>query len=446
MTFETDETHSAALTSWVESAHANDTDFPIQNLPYGVFREKGIDESFRVGIAIGGRILDIPACLRADFFQGDAVRAAEACRAGSLNELMALGPRFWSALRRRVSRLLNADCDDLRRHPDRDRMLIPADQADLRLPVQIGDFTDFYASISHATNVGGMFRPAQPLMPNYKYLPVAYHARSSSIVLSGTGLRRPWGQILLGETAAPSFAPTRQLDYELEVGCYVGPGNRLGESIPIQSAENHLFGLCLLNDWSARDIQKWEYQPLGPFLAKSFATTVSPWVVTLEALAPFRIPAFERSSSDPPLPDHLYSQEDRMRGGFDLTLEVYLSTLKMRETGLSPIRLSMGGFGSMYWTLAQMVAHHTSNGCNLRSGDLLASGTVSGPARESRGCLLELTWRGEEPLPLPSGETRRFLEDEDEVILRGNCRREGYARIGFGECRGKISPAQRAEQ
>ena len=297
------------------------------------------------------------------------------------------------------------------------------------LPVAIGDYTDFYASVHHATNVGSMFRPDNPLLPNYKWLPIGYHGRSSSIVVSGTPVRRPSGQTKDDASPAPVFGPSKRLDYEMELGMFIGPGNDLGEPIAVGSALDHVFGFCLVNDWSARDVQTWEYQPLGPFLAKSFATSISPWIVTLDALEPFRTRAFERASGDPePLP---YLRDDV---GYDINVEVWLRTKKMSE----PVRLSRGNFRDMYWTVAQLVAHHTSNGCNLRPGDLLASGTISGPEKDARGCLLELTWRGTEPIQLPTGETRRFLEDGDEVILRAYCEREGVPRIGFGECRGVV--------
>jgi fumarylacetoacetase len=314
-------------------------------------------------------------------------------------------------------------------------------EAELRLPLAVGDYTDFYASVHHATNVGSMFRPDNPLLPNYKWVPIGYHGRASSLVPSGTPVQRPAGQLKDPKSEAPSFGPSRSLDYEMELGFVVGSGNALGSPVPIGQAESHLFGLCLVNDWSARDIQSWEYQPLGPFLAKSFATTISPWVVTMEALEPFRVPAFRRPPGDPePLP-YLDSAAGRSRGGLDLTVEVYLTTERMRAAGNPPHKLSRASARDLYWTLAQMLTHHTSNGCSLRPGDLFATGTVSGPAKDSRGCLLELTWRGSEPLTLPSGETRKFLEDGDEVILQGYCEREGAARIGFGECRGVVIPA-----
>jgi fumarylacetoacetase len=309
------------------------------------------------------------------------------------------------------------------------------------LPARVGDYTDFYASIHHATNVGSMFRPDNALLPNYKYVPIGYHGRASSLVASGSAVRRPKGQTRDDAAASPVFGPTKRLDYELEVGAFIGPGNSLGASIPLAEAEQHVAGLCLVNDWSARDIQAWEYQPLGPFLAKNFATTVSPWIVTMAALAPFRTPAATRAPDDPaPLP-YLHDDANQQSGGIAITLEVLLTSSRMRANGVAPMRVSRGDFAGMYWTLAQLVTHHASNGCNLQPGDLLASGTVSGSTPESRGCLLERTWRGTEPLSLPTGETRRFLEDDDEVILRGWCERDGFRRIGFGECRGTIASA-----
>ena len=438
-------THAPDLRSWVESANEPGTDFPIQNLPLGVFRHVGEpEEEPRVGVAIGDQVFDVAAALRAGLFAVDrstpqARAAAEACDLPWLNALMALGPEYASALRGRVSEILRAGAPE--QAGDRslaERLLVPMRDAELLLPAEVGDYTDFYASVHHATNVGSMFRPDNPLLPNYKYVPIGYHGRASSLVASGWPVRRPAGQLKGPADQAPVFAPSRLLDYECEVGFFVGPGNALGEPIPIADAERHLFGVCLVNDWSARDIQTWEYQPLGPFLAKSFATTVSPWVVTAEALAPYRVPALERPAGDPaPLP-YLDSSEDRAHGGIALALEVFLATRRMREEGVAPARLSRASFAEMYWTPAQMLAHHASNGCNLRPGDLLASGTVSGPGRDARGCLLELTWRGAEPIALPTGETRKFLEDGDEVIMRGSCERAGYARIGLGECRGMV--------
>ncbi|HEX7337956.1 MAG TPA: fumarylacetoacetase [Gemmatimonadales bacterium] len=434
------ETHDPARTSWVASAQEA-SDFPIQNLPFGVFRRAGEQEPAAVGVAIGDQILDVGAALQLTGWTGVAGRAAEACSGPSLNPLMSLGRDAASALRREISALLAADSAVFRKKPRLgERILLPMSEAELLLPAEVGDYSDFYASIHHATNVGSMFRPDNPLLPNYKWVPIGYHGRASSIVVSGAPVRRPRGQIKDPNAETPVFAPTRALDYEMEVGCFVGPGNALGESVSLGQAEGHLFGMCLVNDWSARDIQTWEYQPLGPFLAKSFATTISPWVVTFEALEPYRVPAFQRPTGDPaPLP-YLDSTSNRQRGGVDVTVEVLLRTARMRESGLAPHRLSRARMADLYWTPAQMLAHHTSNGCNLRPGDLFASGTISGPAKDSRGCLLELTWRGAEPVALPTGETRKFLEDGDEVILRGHCERPGAARIGFGECRAIVLP------
>ena len=438
------DTHRPELESWVESANRPDADFPIQNLPFGVFCRRGSDEMPRVGVAIGDQVLDVEAALEEELFGIDTPErtAAEACGAPWLNGLMALGPEYASALRARLSELLRAGAREPAADPSLPgRLLVPMGDAELFVPAEVGDYTDFYASVHHATNVGSMFRPDNPLLPNYKHVPIGYHGRASSIVVSGTAVRRPAGQLKGASEEAPTFGPTRMLDYECEVGFYVSEGNALGEPIPIADAERHLFGLSLVNDWSARDVQAWEYQPLGPFLAKNFATTVSPWVVTMEALAPFRAPAFARPSGDPaPLP-YLWSADDQAQGGVALTLEVYLASRRMREAGRAPARLSRASFTTMYWTPAQLLAHHASNGCHLRPGDLLASGTVSGPERDARGCLLELTWRGAEPLTLPTGERRAFIEDGDEVILRGYCERDGARRIGVGECRGVVREA-----
>lgn len=435
-----DETHDPRRRSWVGSANGH-PDFPIQNLPFGAFRRRGAGGPARVGVAIGDAILDLTACRELGYFTGAAATAAAASGSGRLNELMALGPEPCRELRRQLSLLLSED-DPHGASAEGERLLVPMDEAEPLLPAAVGDYTDFYASVHHATNVGRLFRPDAPLLPNYKWVPIGYHGRSSSLVVSGTPVRRPSGQTREDPTRPPDFGPSRRLDYELEVGCFIGPGNRLGEPIPIGSAEEHLFGVCLVNDWSARDIQSWEYQPLGPFLGKNFATTVSPWVVTLEALAPFRAPAFARPAGDPePLP-YLRDERDRREGAIAMTLEVLLCSAAMRERGIAPARLSRSRLADLYWTPAQLVAHHTSNGCNLRPGDLLATGTVSGPEKESRGCLLELAWRGAEPVELPTGERRAFLEDGDEVILRGWCEREGFVRIGLGECRGVVISRQ----
>ena len=434
------------LVSWVESAQDPATDFPIQNLPFGVFRRAGTAEMPRVGVAIGDQILDLPACLGEGLLTDVAEGPAGlACATPSLNALLALGRPHWQLVRLSVSRVLRAGGSPSRYDRERNaRLLVPQAEAELFLPAEIGDYTDFYASVHHATNVGRLFRPDQPLLPNYKWVPIGYHGRASSLVPSGTPVRRPLGQRRPPNDEVPSFGPTRSLDYEVELGALVGPGNPLGARVRIDEAEARLFGLVLVNDWSARDVQAWEYQPLGPFLAKSFATTVSPWVVTLDALDPFRIAAAPRPAGDPPPLPHLHSVIDQARGGFDVTVEAWLRTARMREGGVGAVRLSRGSFGDMYWTLAQLLTHHASNGCNLRPGDLLASGTISGPDPRSRGCLLELTTRGAEPLALPSGETRAFLEDGDEVVLRAYCEREGATRIGFGECRGVVLPSERS--
>ncbi|MDR3703849.1 MAG: fumarylacetoacetase [Candidatus Sulfopaludibacter sp.] len=404
-----DHTHDPALKSWVESANVADTDFPIQNLPFATYRRFPGD-SPRAGVAIGDQMLD----------------ATAAFQLASLRDVMAMTRAERLSLRHRISHYLTT------RTAGADELLFPIAAACFELPCEIGDYTDFYASIHHATNVGRMFRPDNPLLPNYKWLPVGYHGRASSIVVSGTPIRRPSGQIADSPAGPPVYGPTRRLDYELEVGAFLGPGNPLGRPIPMVEAAGHIVGVCLLNDWSARDIQTWEYQPLGPFLAKSFATSISPWVVTMEALEPFRRMPEPRPEGDPqPLP-HLAGGSPDALG---ITLEVWLRSARMS----SPIRVSRGDFAQLYWTLSQMVAHHTSNGCNLRPGDLIGSGTVSGPEKENRGCLLELTRRGAEPLELPTGEQRRFLEDGDEVIFRGWCEAPGYRRIGLGECRGVIS-------
>jgi fumarylacetoacetase len=434
------ETHDPDLRSWVESANQAGSDFPIQNLPFGVFHRALTPEPPRIGVAIGDRILDLRLCHRAGLFEGDLAAIGDACLATSLNRLMALGPGAWSALRRRVSELLR---EDRRRTLQKkvEPCLVMKAEAVMLMPADVGDYTDFYASIFHATNVGTMMRPDNPLLPNYKYVPIGYHGRASSLVPSGTPVRRPSGQSKPESVMEPSFGPSRRLDYELEVGFFVGGGNPLGDPIPIAEAESHLFGVCLVNDWSARDVQAWEYQPLGPFLAKSFATSLSPWVVTLEALEPFRVPALIRPDGDPePLP-YLDDPRQRERGGVDIRLEASLASEQMRGAKIAPFVVSRNSLRHLYWTPGQLLTHHASNGCNLRPGDLFASGTVSGPTRESRGCLLELAWRGQQPITLPTGETRTFLEDGDEVIFRGWCEREGWTRIGLGDCRGVIVPA-----
>jgi|SRR5579862_173372 len=437
MTQPLNETHDPALRSFVESANAPDNDFPIQNLPYCVFRPAAmLGAQLRVGVAIGDQILDVSAA--GPVIGGPSADIARSCAAPFLNPLMSMGPQAWSALRLGLSRALsteNGNAASISAH------LTPMAQADIKLPVAFRNFTDFFASIFHATNAGRMFRPDSPLMANYKYVPVAYHSRASSVRASGTPVKRPHGQRKGPTDAEPSYGPSRNLDFELELGAFVGTGTELGSTVAIGKAADHVFGYCLLNDWSARDIQAWEYQPLGPFLGKNFGTTISPWVVTAEALAPYHTAAYVRPQDDPaPLP-YLDDAEDRANGGLDITLEAYLSTEAMRRDGIAPHRVTQTSFAMMYWTVAQMIAHHTCNGCNLEIGDLIGSGTVSGPEKSSWGSLLELTARGREPIELPSGEKRGFIEDGDEIIFRGFCARPGAVRIGFGESRAVILPA-----
>jgi fumarylacetoacetase len=426
-----DETHDVRLKSWVESANSPATDFPIQNLPLGVFRRG--DDLPAVGVAIGDRILDLREASEHGLLAGLNDDLRDAVEASTLNALMTLGQGEATALRRRVSSILAAD--NARRY---ERLLTPMSEATLLLPVSIGNYSDFYASIHHATNVGRLFRPDNPLLPNYRYVPIAYHGRSSSIVVSGTSIKRPRGQVT-GSGEAPEYRLSARLDYEAEVGCFCAAGNALGEPIAIDAAESHLFGLCLVNDWSARDIQAWEYQPLGPFLGKSFGTTISPWVVTYDALAPFRCAAFTRAAGDPPPLAYLSSGWNESHGGFDITVDVLLRTAAMRRNGAEPVRVSRSSLRDLYWTLGQMVTHHTSNGCNLLPGDLIATGTLSGATRDAYGSLLEMTEGGKTPLQLPDRESRTFLEDGDEITMRAFCERAGFARIGFGDCAGVIT-------
>jgi fumarylacetoacetase len=419
-----DETHDHRLESWVESANDPATDFPIQNLPFGRFHRS--DGSFAIGVAIGDQVLDLE---RAGMIDTDDLTALMQADVGVRRDL-----------RHAISRSLRKD--NTRRDALRSFLVAQA-EVEMALPCRIGDYTDFYTSIYHATNVGRQFRPDNPLLPNYKWIPIGYHGRASSILVSGQSFKRPLGQIKGPDDAAPTFAPTRRLDFELEIGVFIGTANALGDAVPIDRAEDHVFGLALFNDWTARDVQTWEYQPLGPFLSKSFASTVSPWLVTLDALAPFRSP-FRRAESDPqPLP-YLESAANRQAGAFDIALEAALQTAAMREAGLDPERLTRSNFRDSYWTVAQLVAHHTVNGCNLQPGDLFGSGTQSGPDPGQGGSLLELTLGGKQPLRLASGETRGFLEDGDTVVLRGSCQRQGFRRIGFGACAGTVLAARTA--
>ncbi len=432
-----DATHDQRLRSWVESAPGH-RDFPIQNLPLGIFSPKD-DATPRAGIAIGDQILDLQAALAGSFFSGPARIAAEAAAGATLNKLMSLGAAPRRALRTQVSALLQAGTETgLRAQAVGKHLLHPAAQCQMLLPCAIGNYTDFYAGINHAVNAGRLFRPDNPLLPNYKYVPIGYHSRPSSIRPSGIPVRRPSGQTKAPDAAEPAFGPSRRVDMELEVGFWVGPGNDLGEPLPIGTATDHIAGYCLLNDWSARDIQPWEYQPLGPFLAKSFHTTISPWVITPEALEPFRIAQARRPEGDPrPLP-YLWDEQDQLCGALDLPLEILLTSERMREQGMSPLRLSLSNTRHLYWTMAQMVAHHTSNGCNLQPGDLLGTGTISAPTPDGLGSLLEMTEGGKKPVQLPSGEQRTFLENGDEIVIQARAQRSGFAPIGFGECRAMI--------
>lgn len=480
MPYTIDETHDPKRESWVESANDPETDFPIQNLPLCCFvapQGFGGEEAgpIHVGVPIGDHYFSLTAAhvrgLTADWERGQHIDGFDWFNCVSLDGLCDATRSQMQALRTLLVSFLGRDSQQ---QEDLKQCLIERDEVELCSPFSsVPNYTDFYASVYHATNVGSMFRPDNPLLPNYKWIPVGYHGRASSIVPSGTPIVRPNGQQTPAEVArhaepgdthgsanratepAPTFGPCKMLDYEMEMGAIIGRGNELGRPVTMAEAEDHILGLCILNDWSARDIQKWEYVPLGPFLAKNFASTVSPYLVTMEALAPFRCPAMERPAGDPqPLP-HLDSERNRAAGGFDITLEVSLASKQMRDTGLAPLRLSRGNFRDMYWTVAQMIAHHTSGGCNLQPGDLLGSGTISGKSRDSRGSLLELTWDGDPfasppvlvpgtqrtPIELPTGETRKFLADGDEVIMRAYCERDGFRRIGFGECRGVIQPA-----
>lgn len=435
MIYEINETHDPNLKSWVESANDPNTDFPIQNLPFCNFRHKSAEYGSRIGVRIGDSILDLVE------FAGANPRSwwVTELQAWKLDDPRRLSPGASAEIRKVLLKELESGAS-LESKAGLEKVLVAVDDVDYLPTFAISDYTDFYSSIYHATNVGSMFRPDNPLLPNYKYVPIGYHGRASSIVISGTDIKRPHGQNRSDQEAPPVFIPCKSLDYEMEVGFFVRQGNELGTPIPINEAEKHIFGLCLVNDWSARDIQAWEYQPLGPFLAKNFATTISPFVVTMEALAPFRVPAFERPDGDPQPLGYLNDEQDQTFGGIDVTLEVYIETQKMRDEKIEPYRLSRSNMKDLYWTIGQMLTHHASNGCNLQTGDLIATGTISGKEKGTRGSMLELSWRGTEPVELPSGEQRRFLEDGDEVIMKGFCEREGFRRIGFGECRGRIVP------
>ncbi|MDG5487764.1 fumarylacetoacetase [Sphingomonas sp. BGYR3] len=427
-----DHTHDPAAVCWVESA-AGHADFPVQNLPLGIFSLAG-GSAPRGGTAIGDAVLDLVAI--APLLEADVAAAVKTTAGGTLNALAAAGPDVLRRLRHGLFALLT----DPAQRPKVANHLHDAAGCTLHLPFAIGDYTDFYTGIHHAENIGRIFRPDNPLLPNYKYVPIGYHGRASSVRVSGGEVRRPMGQTRPAGHEAPGFGPSRRLDYELEMAIWVGQGNELGQPVPIGEAGAHIAGLSLLNDWSARDVQAWEYQPLGPFLAKNFHTGVSPWVVTLDALAPFRRAQPPRPAGDPaPLP-YLYDEADQASGAFDITMEVLLTTRAMREAGLSPHRLSIGSTLAMYWTPAQLVAHHASNGCNLAPGDLLGTGTLSGADPSSFGSLMEITASGTQPIALPTGETRTFLEDGDEVVMTAWAEAEGRVRVGFGSCAGVIAP------
>lgn len=431
------ETHDPQLQSWVASANDGQTDFPIQNLPFAIFRRQGSKEAFRGGVAIGDQIVDMAAAVKAGVFTGDALEAAQAATEPTLNHLMGLGPQRLSHLRKQLSKELQAGS---LQEAALQACLVPQAQAEYALPARIGDYTDFYTSVHHATNIGKQFRPDNPLLPNYKWVPIGYHGRSSSIGVSGQSFKRPKGQVKPPDADAPVLKPSARMDIELEMGVFIGRANALGEPVPMTEAEDHIFGLVLFNDWSARDIQPWEYQPLGPFLSKNFASTISPWIVTMEALAPFRAP-FSHPAEDPqPLP-YLSSADNSAQGGLDIHLEALIETPKMRDAKAAPARFTQTNYRHAYWTAAQMVAHHTVNGCNLQPGDLLGTGTLSGPTLDQACALIELTTGGKNPIQLPNGESRTWLEDGDTIILRGWCEKPGAARIGFGECVGTVLPA-----
>lgn len=434
-----DSTHHPTLRSWVASANAAGTDFPIQNLPYGRFRERRADALWRIGVAIGDQVLDLKAAAEQGRWDLAVLDLLAPLTRGDLNAHMALGREAWRELRLALS---NALVEGSLQENRLQGCLLPQSRAEMGVPCHIGDYTDFYTGIHHATTVGKLFRPDNPLLPNYKWVPIGYHGRASSIVASGHAFHRPLGQTKGANEEEPRLAPSHRLDYELELGLLVGSGNALGSRIDMAQAEDHMFGLTLLNDWSARDVQAWEYQPLGPFLAKNFATSLSPWVVTMEALAPFRAP-FVRVEGDPHPLRYLDTPANRTHGSINMTLEAWLQTAISREEGKPPVRLSSANYCSAaYWTFAQLVAHHTVNGCNLQAGDLLGSGTMSGPLPDQAGSLLELCEGGKAPIELPGGETRTFLQDGDTLILRGYCERAGARRIGLGECVGTVLPAR----
>jgi fumarylacetoacetase len=430
-----DETHDPKRQTWVVSANGH-ADFPVQNLPLGIFSPAG--QGPRGGMAIGDAILDLAALAGSGLLEGDALIGGDAAAGATLNPLLALGSIPRRALRKRVSTLLS----DSSYRESVSPMLHDAVDCTMHLPAAIGDYTDFYVGIHHAMNIGRQFRPDNPLLPNYKHVPIGYHGRASSVRPSGFPIRRPNGQRKASDAEMPSFGPSRRLDYELEIGVWIATGNALGETIPIADAKTHLAGLSLLNDWSARDLQAWEYQPLGPFLAKSFVTTVSPWMVTAEALAPFAIAQAPRPTGDPQPLAYLWDNVDQAHGAYSISLEAHLATPRMRAEGIAPHRLSRGPASNMYWTIAQMIAHHASNGCNLNPGDLLGTGTISAPTSDGFGSLMEIGRGGQQQITLETGETRVFLEDGDALVLTGRMSAEGYVPIGFGPCEGIVIAAE----
>lgn len=434
-------THDASARSWVESANAAGTDFPIQNLPYAMFRRVGSPEPFRGGVAIGDQVLDLAALATSAHVDGLALDAARAASLPALNDFFALGAPAWQALRHAVFALLQSDAPAATVHDLRSRCLVSQAEVEYTVPARIGDYTDFYTSIDHALNITRLFNPEGDVTPNFRWIPTAYHGRVSTIGVSGQRFHRPMGQTMAPGAKAPTYHACARLDYELELGVWIGEGNAAGEPIPLERAEEHIFGICLLNDWSARDIQFWEMAPLGPFLAKNFATTISPWIVTMEALAPYR-QAWTRPADEPQPLAYLENAENRESGAIDIRLEVWLESEKARQDKSGPSRLSGTSFRHQYWSVAQMVAHHTMGGCKLNPGDLFGSGTISGPGPGEAGAIIELTRAGQTPVALANGEQRGFLEDGDAVLLRGWCEKPGHARIGFGESRGTVLAAK----
>ena len=433
-----DFTNDPSARSWLASANAAGCDFPIQNLPFGVFRI-GADAA-RGGVAIGDQVVDLALLAVSGLLDDLSTVACKVAARDTLNEFMGLGLSAWRSLRRSLFHLLLADAPATTQDKLR-ACMVPLASARMQLPVEVRNYTDFYTSWHHAYNVGKVVRPDSPVTENFRWLPIAYHGRASSVVASGTPFHRPMGQARAPGAPAPVYGPCRRLDFELEMGFFVGPENLMGEPIPLAQARDHIFGMCLLNDWSARDHQFWEMDPLGPFLGKNFCTSLSPWIVTLDALAPFRVP-FERPADHPQPLAYLDDAGERRDGSLDIQLEVRLQSAKARSQNLAGDAITRTSFRHQYWTIAQMLAQHTVGGCNMRSGDVLGTGTISGPTQGEAGAIVELSVGGTRDVPLPStGEVRRFLEDGDTVILRGWCEKPGAARIGFGECRGEVLPA-----